>query len=155
MKRAIKFRAWDEAKLEMHSNFQFIKTGDEESDWIVFVSNRLDISGATWSESPHLSRQFKVMQFTGLLDKNGVEIYESDIIKVAPDARRAYDAAGSDGSGVLEHQLIQWATDRGGWMTTRYQHSTKPDSHFWLFIDGCEVVGNIYQSPELVKAAGK
>ena len=36
--RIYKFRAWDEQKKIMHNTFQFISSGDEGNDWIVFVS---------------------------------------------------------------------------------------------------------------------
>ena len=75
-------------------------------------------------------------QYTGLKDKNGVEIYEDDI------------AQGKSGSGVVDY------SERG----TRFGiHTTKPHyicgtpvSKYYSLI-GCEVIGNIHENPQLLK----
>lgn len=37
MEREIKFRAWDENNEVMHNDFQFIKSGNDGNDWILFI----------------------------------------------------------------------------------------------------------------------
>lgn len=67
-------------------------------------------------------------QYTGLKDKNGKEIYEGDIVK--------------DESGYVE----QVGSLLGGWL-----HPFAADWGYWLPED-CEVVGNIHENPELLRA---
>ena len=79
--------------------------------------------------------KYVLMQFTGLLDRNGKEIYEGDILR-----GKRYD---KDGVGV-----VRWE-DSGFWMDG--------DENFYAYDEegfpneGSEVIGNIYENPELVK----
>jgi hypothetical protein len=72
--------------------------------------------------------QFIPLQFTGLLDKNGKEIYEGDII-------RAFDSMGE----AIKHE-IKWRQDLCAF--TAHQK--------WIDESKFEVIGNIYENPELI-----
>ena len=74
------------------------------------------------------SKNFIPMQYIGRKDKNGVEIYSGDLIQ-----HYAFD----EGS-VFE---VQWDEDNGCWHGFGVFHE-------WA---DCEVVGNIYESPELLE----
>lgn len=82
-------------------------------------------------------KEVKVMQFTGLQDKNLKDIYEGDIIQYR------------DGSHQTPHYdkvIVEWVSEKGGY-----------DYNGWkltdTFLQGgeCEVIGNIYQNPDILK----
>jgi len=126
--REIKFRAWDEQNKTMHFDFQFIKSGDSGNDWIIFKSDKHECFDR-WVNNPYFSQQLKIMQFTGINDYNGKEIYEGDLI-------RSYDSEGNKIINIIsfEDGLCRWNVNEG-----------------WVQNFEKEVIGNIYENPELIK----
>jgi len=92
-------------------------------------------------------------QYTGLKDKNGVEIYEGDIVK--NDWRSVHGKFIGDVWVVMfgEHEtsLDYYATSAYGFF---YRNSKGEDHTPYLPTergDGVEVIGNIHQNPELLE----
>jgi len=70
-----------------------------------------------------------IMQFTGLLDKNGKEIYEGDMVKTKRNAVYA----------------VEWTSFEDS--TMGYGEGVGFNIHE---DDNCEVIGNIYENPNLL-----
>lgn len=77
----------------------------------------------------------ELMQSTGLHDKNGKEIFEGDIVKMAKDVY----------SDPTYYEIVR---HRGGaYRLESNQHGCE----LWLRHTNCEVIGNIYENPELLE----
>ena len=87
----------------------------------------------------------ELMQSTGLLDKNGKEIFESDIVKTTIFFGRADE---SGGFYEYEKELIGIAKQlEGAWVID----TEKGAVYLWSDINENEVLGNIWENPKLLE----
>jgi phage uncharacterized protein TIGR01671 len=126
--RPIRFRAWDKENKRMWSDVESLAFFRRE------VNPDKSFCGATITKDTghpqfYPNEQLELMQFTGLLDKNGKEIYEGDILK---------DERGHIGQVIWDD--TGWAVN---W-TTSCDGGPQMDD----YVCG-EVIGNIYSNPEL------
>lgn len=89
-----------------------------------------------WKETDIPFSEIELMQSTGLKDKNGVEIFEGDIVEVEKDFLNIIDYRVDDGCWRLKPLDGQWACS---YFSNYYDKSS------W------EIIGNIYKNKELIK----
>lgn len=134
--REIKFRAWDKINKTMCQvrDIDFLADGSINSI-LISVHYRLVVAIQISDEDIDFDfpirrgGEYEIMQFTGLLDKNGKEIYEGDIYRYANDRPAVVEFE----KGVFGYRIF---------------NHVKP-----LFTGGTEnkheVIGNIYENPDL------
>src|SRR5437762_2874212 len=115
MNREIKFRVWNKEKKHWENNSIAMGTDG------VLVTNH--------------NEDFELMQFTGLTDKNGKEIFESDIVS---DPRRHG-----------KKWVIEYRTDTEYVGFVLKEIGTNDISEFvsWRII---KIIGNVWEHPELL-----
>lgn len=142
MNREIKFRAWDGDNFRMY----YSDKNNEDIIWTIFENNIYIEELTQFDTNPggfgheqtydyvRIENQV-LMQYTGLKDKNGVEIYEEDIV-YWKNIR----------TGKETKHIVKWKT-----------HENEEGYYFSVEYVGFEdvsygeVIGNIYENPELIK----
>lgn len=124
-----KFRAWNKNTKKMYKIGQITL---EKGTWNYEPDNR-EYIGMSVPYQP----SFILMQYTGLKDKNGKEIYEGDIVEWAGYKMEVF--WGED-IGIGYGSCWRPCGDNKGY------HESMTG-----FIDEYEVIGNIYDNPELLK----
>ena len=134
--RDIKFRAWDKNLKEMIS-----------VDSINFEAGLINMELA-W----RTFEEIELMKYTGLKDKNGVEIYDGDILKCTS---RIYTNLGATGTGEYEENIKQviWKDDSWGTRVINSNLTSKGAEKSGIVISAkyAEVIGNIYGNKDLLE----
>jgi uncharacterized phage protein (TIGR01671 family) len=159
MAREIKFRAWDKIDKKMRYE-QDVNDGCSEWPMLLAVGFHglpicvdkdcfKDNEIIAWNRDHNL----ELMQYTGLKDKNGKEIYERDVV-----ARRNVavwedfiDAKGEKWSRCTNKKIDELGVITYNNEFTRFETG---NAKIWLgHYDDIEVIGNIYDNPELIEKA--
>jgi len=149
-RETIKFRVWNK------KNKRWLSANDRgthcNSNWVldIFTGKIVDYVECDGehipSEEPHHyfdglthinESPLALQQYTGLKDKNGIEIYEGDIIK-CKGFNGMFDEVGFYYNGSVKHTIVK-------------SGESQIAGFAYIPIDR-EVIGNIFETPELLKA---
>lgn len=149
----LKFRVWNKESKDWLDTFKWFLTcshpGIETNNYIY-----------TWQDFSTMNlvchNNYITQQFTGLKDKNNKDIYEGDIVSFCGNLT-ADDSCGLEPNGFFYdessiHSII-WNEKLAGWDLNfdendiiKYKRDTRG-----LLLDGsCEIIGNIFENPELL-----
>ena len=123
-----KFRAWDTTNKEMFKDTFAIT----ESGQVVVVEQEFVTSIPDYVFVDHLV----IMQSTGLVDKEGTEVFEGDILHHQIQTEYTF--------------IVKYDKDKGRWygdgLSRTYQIDITTD-----FLKFYKVIGNVYENPEVWK----
>ena len=139
--RILKFRIWDKQKLYwVPDNILLLNTKGE----LGYNTNR------GWYKIPDTGQKdlgidrYVIQQFTGLLDTNGKEIYEGDIVLEVWDENRPYGYSPDEIISCSEtYEIIYTAP--------KFKFYNRIDSQTFIENYTMRVVGNIFENTELLK----
>lgn len=132
--REIKFRAWDKNNNKWLEPCFINVRGDGIIE--VFDDEREE---TIWLKSDEI----ELIQFTGLKDKNGKEIYEGDIVEFPP-----FNKDWCEGDYLPRQRFTVDLSQLRLWLK---EEMFGYEGELLLDSDKCEVIGNIYENPELSK----
>lgn len=163
MNRPIMFRAWDNERKQMYRvedlkfktmpfggdidfpevKVEWFEDGENRPFWIFDSKSRVEL-----------------MQYTGLKDKNGKEIWEGDVV-VLPDSEITPITDWGQGPEEDMNHLSPVEFKDGCFGLNVLEDSRTFCKEFWSFdsifngegykLEDLEIIGNIYENPELIK----
>lgn len=127
--REIKFRAWDSRNGKWFDKNLIYPAISQNGGVIAYKGD----------EKLYNTEHIIISQFTGLLDKNSKEIYDGDIVKTKDK----------------EVGVVAWREETDpdyawGWRI-KWITSEIPQSLICIISNRPEIIGNIYENPELLK----
>ena len=144
--REIKFRAWhkgsvveatkdtgESVKHSLPAHMEYCFNPVMHGEFNVFDFSFLEL----WEKGGYV-----LMQYTGLKDKNGKEIYEGDIVQYQHDLiTPSWEVVWSYDAWVLKNKelYVGWNDDEETYTEINWEKS--------------EVIGNVYENPELLGVA--
>ncbi|MFE8697957.1 YopX family protein [Cytobacillus sp. FJAT-53684] len=165
MSREIKFRVWLDDDKKMFNNAGVVgKVVVLEHNGEGYIDDNTDFEPLYWGSVDDST--IHVMQYTGLKDKNGKEIYEGDVVKVPCDIEDSIHGEYSfqeivyrNGTWIVQYLKSETGFKlpkgyTGGLLIDLYDHDLKS----LIFNDdrleytNIEVIGNIYENQELLNS---
>ena len=144
MSREIKFRAFDLRQHKMIYFFNPVMMNIENSLNFLFCNNFYDLWYSKCKRDSIGLEHFEIMQYTGLKDKNGNEIYEGDIVSAS---WYDYEEPRDDTFGEIVFNEALMAYCIWDERDKTISEMNGQGAYYWEI----GILGNIYENPELLE----
>ena len=126
-----KFRAWDRTRNEMNYRVMVGNCDTDDENWtcpIIWIEEKKD-----WL---HFDDYECIMQSTGLVEKEGTEVFEGDILHHQIQTEYTF--------------IVKYDKDKGRWYGDGLSRTYRIDITK-EFLPYYKVIGNIYENPKLLE----
>ena len=150
--RVIKFRAW-----QPHNSLHR-KVGMYDVESLEFYIDN-EITGEAFLKKPGEEKaksseyinEIALMQYTGLKDKNGVMIFEGDILVISDDGEyfpEEYNEKNDEFEPIGRYEIF-WSEDGACFWVRGFDKTETPELEYspWNYAS-YEIIGNIYEPPK-------
>lgn len=136
--KTIKFRAWDKKNKRIRLVVGFTMDDEGVVDSVCFEGME---GKSLWNW--RVDQYSELMQYTGLKDKNGKEIYEGDICNCLFGNENDFQ--------VTKKIVIRWTGLGFDWKKIDPSKRTRNLDCYWTHSSCIEIIGNIYENHELLE----
>ena len=134
--REIKFRVWDKNDKRISIYPQMIDFYNKRIGYMQYQTEYMPDTSYSFPVGFEEFEYSELMEWTGLCDKNGEEIYEGDIVKLK----------NNHGIGVVKY-YDEW----GAFVVENVKFKPSVVLGISYYKEEIEILGNIYENPELIK----
>lgn len=130
---------WDKLSKVMHYDVEYISSGYEENDWIIFKSDKQKLADGKVFDNPYFAQQMKIMHggLAFIRFDREMWIYEGDILQY------------EDEDGELIHERVYFDNVIGLYLNGITEEVPLYDG--LADADKLCIAGNIFENPELLK----
>lgn len=152
--RPLKFRAWDDVAKKWLLGHDYPNLGGFSlfGETMIFGEWAQLAEDYIFERNGHKGTDLKVVQYIGIRDKNGKEIYEDDIVSGTVSGSPSHVCEGLKLEGKVGQPIVGYIKYSS--MYAQFYFTTNDITYLDLLLGlhDIEIIGNLHETPELLTA---